>query len=108
MARIVNMARLESSTCRGRCVPMVFLASAVAASSAFAANDVTFTSIANNAYSAQDTNSCAIDLNNLISFGGFQFAAYYTSTRHLMIARRTTGGATWQTFDSGITVSATD
>src|SRR4029077_3683999 len=38
------------------------------------------------------------------------FLAYYKTTQggtnHIIIARRPTGGATWQTFDSGVSISS--
>ena len=48
----------------------------------------TLTTIATNGYFTSDTNSCTIDINNLTTVGGFQFAAYYDSGQNLMLARR--------------------
>ncbi len=70
------------------------------------ANDVTITPVATNAYFAGDVNSCAIDANNITTYGGYQFLAYYNTSDEIMIARRPTDGATWQTFDSGISISS--
>ncbi|MEA3213221.1 MAG: hypothetical protein QOE70_6278 [Chthoniobacter sp.] len=73
-----------------------------------AAQGVTFSTIASDAYATGDVNSCAVGLNNITSDGTFQFVAYYDSSRTIQIARRTLGASTWQTFSSGYTVSATD
>lgn len=66
----------------------------------------TFTTIGANAYATQDTNSCAVGINNLMTqtVGGvtYQFAAYYTATGEIMIGRRSPGASTWSLFDSGI------
>jgi hypothetical protein len=66
---------------------------------------VTFTTIATNAYSVGDVNSCAIDLNNLTTYGGYQFATYYDVNQNLMVARRVSGGSTWQTFSTGYSIT---
>ena len=79
---------------------------AAAGSQIFAASPaVTLTTIATNAYFTSDTNSCAIDLNNLTTVGGYQFAAYYDSGQNLMVARRATSGSTWQTYSTGFAIT---
>ena len=58
------------------------------AQAASAAVPVSFSTIASNAYGTGDINSCAVDVNNLTTVGGYQFAAYYDITRNVMVARR--------------------
>jgi autotransporter-associated beta strand protein len=82
------------------------LAVSLAAQHALAVNAVTtLTTFATNAYFASDTNSCAIDLNNLTTVGGFQFATYYDANQNLMLARRATGSTTWQTYSTGFAIT---
>ncbi|MGN6370770.1 MAG: BNR-4 repeat-containing protein [Phycisphaerae bacterium] len=80
---------------------------AMSGAAAMGTTGVTLTPVASNAYFAGDVNSCAIDLNNITTYRGYQFLAYYNTGRHIVIARRPTGGGTWQTYDSGISISST-
>jgi hypothetical protein len=75
---------------------------------AHAQNNVTFSTIATNAYGAGDVNSCSIALNNLTTVGNFQFIGYYDTNRNLRIGRRTLGSSTWQTFSTGISIAANE
>ena len=72
------------------------------------AQNVTFSTLAANAYGAGDVNSCAIALNNLTTVGNFQFAAYYDTGNNIVIGRRTVGTPTWQTYSTGISVLASE
>jgi hypothetical protein len=72
------------------------------------AQNVTFSTVTANAYGTGDINSCAIDVNNLTTSGNFQFITYYDNNRNLMIGRRTLGSSTWQTVNSGFSISASD
>jgi len=67
-------------------------------------------------YGAGDINSCAIDHNNLISDGTYQYIAYYgpitsiggQNKCSIYLSRRTLGAATWSTpLDTGISIFAT-
>ena len=68
-------------------------------------------------YAGSDTNSCAIDHNNLISFGNYQYIAYYgpdtdpssSGTQNaIYLSRRTLGTTTWSApINSGITITGT-
>ena len=102
--------RKPGMMCRGLRVAVVLSLAVGAGTRAWGANNVSFTSVATNAYFSADTNSCAIDVNNITTYGGYQFLAYYKTTQggtnHIIIARRPTGGTTWQTFDSGISISS--
>src|SRR4051794_10668184 len=95
--------------CKGLSAALLGLA-VCGVSSAWGANNVTLSPVATNAYFSGDVNSCAIDLNNITTYGGYQFLAYYkttqSSTNHILIARRPTGGTTWTTFDSGVSISS--
>src|SRR3954466_8928069 len=73
-----------------------------------AAQYTSFSTIATNPYFAGDINSCAIQVNNLTTIAGYQFAAYYDTSRRLMIARRATGSPTWTTFNSGFSIASTE
>jgi len=84
------------------------ISSFLAPPSARGQNNVTFTTVATNGYGTGDVNSCSIALNNLTTAAGFQFIGYYDNNRNLLIGRRATGSSTWQTFSTGITISATD
>lgn len=69
---------------------------------------VTLTTVGGGAYAAQDTNSCAIQQNNLTTYGGYQFVAYYNTARHIIVGRRATGGSTWTTYDTGISILSSE
>jgi hypothetical protein len=69
---------------------------------------VFITPVATNAYGATDTNSCAIDVNNLITDGNYQFMAYYNTSDQIMIARRSLGSNNWTSLYSGYTVTSSD
>src|SRR5262249_42653141 len=69
------------------------------------------TDSSNFGYGAGDINSCAIDHNNLITVGNYQYIAYYgptTSNRNsIFISRRTLGTTTWSApVNSMISISA--
>jgi autotransporter-associated beta strand protein len=51
-------------------------------------NTVSFSSVSTNAYGAQDTNSCSVDINNLITIDDFQYIAYYNNSGHVVLGRR--------------------
>jgi hypothetical protein len=69
-----------------------------------AGGTVTLATFGSNAYYAVDTNSCAIAVDNMWTdaASGYQFAGFYTTGGEIMIARRTSGSASWQAYDSGI------
>lgn len=54
---------------------------------------VTFSSVSTNAYGTQDTNSCSVDINNLITIDGFQFIAYYNNSGDVVLGRRAASGS---------------
>jgi hypothetical protein len=98
------------------CTGVVWLVFALAPFAARAAGLGTLTQVSNiSAYDAGDTNSCAIDHNNLISVnftsGGVQetnqFIAFYNSSRHIEIGRRTFNSSTdaWSTWTVASTSS---
>ena len=49
---------------------------------------VTFSSVSSNAYGAVDTNSCSVDINNLITIDGYQFMAFYNNSGKVVLGRR--------------------
>jgi hypothetical protein len=53
-------------------------------------NTVSLSSVSNNAYGADDINSCSIDINNLVTDGNYQFIAYYNNSGDVVIGRRAT------------------
>jgi hypothetical protein len=67
---------------------------------------VTFSQITSSGYATTDTNSCAVDVNNLVTAtvgaNTYQFAAFYNPSGEIMIGRRSPGSNTWTTLDSGI------
>lgn len=71
---------------------------------------VTFSTVAASAYGAVDTNSCSIAVNNLITdpASNYQFTAFYDANRNIIVGRRALGSNTWQTFNSGISITAGD
>ena len=97
----------------------VFVVSWIIANSARAASITTnlmsvSTATSNYGYGASDTNSCAIAHNNLISFGNYQYIAFYgpnTGTVSnpvdaIYISRRTLGTNNWTTpINTGITIT---
>ncbi|HVT81244.1 MAG TPA: hypothetical protein VHM90_11360, partial [Phycisphaerae bacterium] len=90
-----------------RSSPFVLLVPFLALVPALRAADTSLFTIAANGYAISDTNSCAIALNNLVTAGHFQFAAYYTTAQHLVIARRDLnqlGTPTWTTVDTGFAI----
>ena len=67
------------------------------------------TASSNFGWASGDTNSCAIDHNNLISSGNYQYIAYYGPTsagrNSIFISRRTLGTTTWSTpMNTGISI----
>ncbi|HYO09380.1 MAG TPA: BNR-4 repeat-containing protein [Tepidisphaeraceae bacterium] len=92
---------------RGRTAAAVaaMIAAALAATRAHA-QDASFSTVAADAYATGDINSCAIGTNNLTTFGGHQFIAYYNTALKVMIGRRALGSSAWQTFDSGLTIAS--
>ncbi|HUO09284.1 MAG TPA: BNR-4 repeat-containing protein [Phycisphaerae bacterium] len=105
--RQLNLRALRHSY-KVLCLELCVLSFTLAAPHAFAANNVTFSSVASNAYYTGDANSCAIDLNNIITYGGYQFLAYYNTSSQVMIARRAAGDSSWTTVNSGFTGSPSD
>ena len=67
---------------------------------------ISFSTIADNPYYATDTNSCAIQVNNLTVAGNYEFGTYYDTSGDVMVARRTLGSSNWTTYSTGF--SATD
>jgi hypothetical protein len=70
------------------------------------AQTVTLSTVAANGYGTGDINSCAIAFNNLTTLGSHQFIGFYDSGRNLRIGRRDIGSPTWQTYNTGITLTA--
>jgi len=56
-------------------------------------NTVTFSSVSSNAYGTVDTNSCSIDINNLITLDGYQFMAFYNNSGDIVLGRRLTSSS---------------
>ncbi|MGN6505590.1 MAG: BNR-4 repeat-containing protein [Tepidisphaeraceae bacterium] len=86
----------------------IVLAGADVAMADALSDSINFSTIATNPYYSVDTNSCAIQVNNLTTAGGYQFAGYYDTSGHVMIARRASGASTWSTFDSGFTATSSE
>jgi hypothetical protein len=89
-----------------RSLTLGLLALAPVAAPPARAQNVTFSTVATNAYGAGDVNSCAIALNNLTTVGNFQFVGYYDNGNNLMIGRRALGSSGWQTYNTGISITA--
>jgi autotransporter-associated beta strand protein len=87
------------------CGTLTLVVSLAAGHAIAATATTTLTTFATNAYALSDTNSCAIDLNNLTTVGGYQFATYYDVNQNLMLARRATGSSTWQTYSTGFSIT---
>src|SRR5262245_55767782 len=71
------------------------------------------TGSSNFGYGAAEINSCAIDHNNLITVGNYQYIAYYgpTTSNHnsIFISRRTLNSTTWAApINTGISISASN
>ena len=86
---------------------LVFCTAWIPSQTAFAALPiVTLSQITSDGYAAIDTNSCAVDVNNLVTAtvgdSTYQFTAYYSTSGEIMIGRRVPGSAAWTTLDSGI------
>lgn len=69
---------------------------------------ISLSTIATDAYFAGDINSCAIQLNNITTVGNHQFLAYYNTARTVVIARRDSDAANWQTYNTGLTVATNE
>jgi hypothetical protein len=80
----------------------------VTAQPAHAQSFVTTSTVSTNAYGTGDINSCAIALNNITTVGNHQFIGFYDNSRNLIIGRRDVGSTTWQTYNSGFSVSASE
>jgi BNR repeat-containing family member/Dockerin type I domain len=70
------------------------------------------TAATNFGYATGDTNSCAIDHNDLITAGNFQYIAYYGPTsggrNSIFVSRRAVGTTTWSTpVMTNISISST-
>ena len=78
------------------------------------ANLMPVSTIASNfGWAAGDTNSCAIDHNDLITSGNYQYIAYYGPTssnrNSIFVSRRTLGTSTWTTpINTGISIGVGD
>lgn len=76
-----------------------------------AANNVTLIPVTSSAYGANDINSCAIDHDNIITNGDYQYIAYYGSVSRgyapLMLARRdlTVPGSAFSLLNTGLNIS---
>ncbi|MDH6213774.1 BNR repeat-containing protein [Streptomyces pseudovenezuelae] len=53
-------------------------------------------------------NNNSFQKNGLFTYRGHQYAAWYTATRHAVIARRPLGGASWSTFALSHTLKSDD
>jgi hypothetical protein len=67
------------------------------------------TTASNFGWASGDTNSCAIDHNDLITSGNYQYIAYYGPTssnrNSIFVSRRTLGTSTWSTpINTGISI----
>ena len=71
---------------------------------------VTLIPISSNAYGADDTNSCSISRNNLITVGNYQYTAYYkyinNSTGTIVVGRRSSGSSSWTLVTTPYTINS--
>jgi autotransporter-associated beta strand protein len=70
---------------------------------------VTLIPIASNAYGTDDTNSCGVTRNNLVTIGNYQYTAYYkynsNSNGTIMVGRRATNSTSWTLVQTPYTLS---
>ncbi|MGW1183961.1 BNR repeat-containing protein [Streptomyces drozdowiczii] len=53
-------------------------------------------------------NNNSFQKNGLLTYKGYQYAAWYTADRNAVVARRAVGSATWSTAEAGHTLKADD
>ncbi len=69
--------------------------------------DVSYTTLSANAYGTTDINSVGIIRDNLTTFDGYQYAAFYDNNGNIVLGRRSSNAAQWSLVTTGYQISST-
>lgn len=68
--------------------------------------NITYSTVSANAYGTSDINSCGIIRDNLTTYGGYQYAAFYDSNGNIVLGRRTSGATQWNLITTNYQISS--
>jgi hypothetical protein len=73
-----------------------------------AAQKVTISTIANNGWANNSVNTVIFRKNSLVTYKGAQYTAYYDTEQYVVLAKRVSGSANWQTLRTAYKGDAAD
>ncbi len=68
--------------------------------------DVSYTTLSTNAYGTTDINSVGIIRDNLTTFGGYQYAAFYDNNGNIVLGRRSSDALQWNLVTTDYRISS--
>ena len=68
--------------------------------------DVSYTTLSTNAYGTTDINSVGIIRDNLTTFGGYQYAAFYDNNGNIVLGRRNSDALQWNLVTTDYRISS--